>query len=122
MVFLTISTLPCRLAEGSHSPPCIGKFPRCLVATRSPLPQAEQMCSNIWSGRVYAFKDTTPTHTRQKQPGERLVRAGLRLCAFHKLPRTDGSGESYLSTQEASLGYIMSQGQPGLHSETVSNK
>lgn len=48
--------------EGLYSTLCIGKFPRCLVATRSPLPQAEQMCSNIWSGRVYAFKDPHP-HT-----------------------------------------------------------
>lgn len=73
IVFLTISTLPCGLAEGSHSPPRMGKFLRCLVATRSSLPQTEQMCSNIWSGRVYAFKDTTPTRTRQKQPSERLA-------------------------------------------------
>lgn len=59
---------------------------------------------------------------RQKQPGERLARAGSRLCAFYKLPGRDGFGESDLSTQEASLGYLMSQGQPGLHGETVSNK
>lgn len=59
---------------------------------------------------------------RQKQPSERLARAGSRLCAFYKLPRRGGLGESYLSTQEASLGYIMSQGQPGLYSNTVSKK
>lgn len=51
---------------------------------------------------------------------KRLAGAGSRLCAFYKLPRRDGFGESYLSTEEASLGYMMSQGQPGLHSETLS--
>lgn len=62
IVFFTTSALPCGLGEGSRSAPGLGKFPRCLVATKSRLPQAEQMCSNIWSGRVYAFKVTTPTH------------------------------------------------------------
>lgn len=74
---------------------------------RSPSTDCADVCSNIWSGRVYALKDTTPTPMRQKQPSERLTRAGSRLCAFYNLPRRGGLGKSYLSTQEASLGYIM---------------
>lgn len=113
---LSISTLPCRLGEGSHALLASGGFPEVPFhgLSRCLLQHLEWKC--------HASKDTTPTHMRQEQPGERLARAGGRLGAFYKLPGRNGLGESYLSTQEAGLGYIMSQGQPGLHSETVSNK
>lgn len=120
MIFQTISTLPCRLGEESHSTAWTWKFLRCLVATRIPLHRLSRCLFAHLEWKSLCLQRCRTHAGEVETDWWKPARASSRLWAFYKLPGRDGSGESCGGIQEASLGYIRSQGQLGKHSETLS--